>query len=157
MENFANASDKNYIKEKLHAGNKEPFGLDFITEETKFLIITEGEFDAMSIAQSVDNSAITPIGIGGAAEKRFIDFIDKKILGDEKLKSIIIFDNDDTGKKDAEKLCKIMIERGYPTVVAFLSDGDEKVDANDILQHSDGSFELADLILGIINEIYNLI
>lgn len=152
LETFANADDKEYIKEKPHAGNKEPFGLDFITEDTKFLIITEGEFDAMSIAQAVDNSAITPIGIGGAAEKKFIDFLDRKMLGDEKLKSVIVFDNDDTGKKDADKLCKIMIERGYPTVVAFLSDGDIKVDANDILQHQDGDFELADLILGIIKE-----
>lgn len=152
LETFADASDKDYIKEKPHAGNKEPFGLNFITEDTKFLIITEGEFDAMSIAQAVDNSAITPIGIGGAAEKKFIDFLDRKIIGDEKLKSIIIFDNDDTGKKSADKLCKIMIERGYPAVVAFLSEGDEKVDANDILQHQDGNFELADLVLGIINE-----
>ena len=152
LSTFANASDKAYIKEKLHAGNKEPLGLDFITEKTKFLIITEGEFDAMSIDQAVDNPAITPIGIGGAAEKKFIDFLDRKIIGDKKLKSIIIFDNDDTGKQDADILCKIMIERGYPTVVAFLSDGDEKVDANDILQHKNGEVELADLISLIIQE-----
>jgi P4 family phage/plasmid primase-like protien len=139
-------------REKLHAGKKSLFGIDFITSDTKIVIATEGEIDAMSIDQVINSKAITPVATSGAAEKKWVDLFAKKCSQlNIKPKILILFDNDDAGKTNAPKRADELIKRGYPAVVDFLSDSDEKIDANDILR-SQGEIALAETIQKLIQK-----
>ena len=139
ISNFDNAPDRAYITEKPHAGSKLPFAIDFITEQTKVIVIVEGEVDAMSLNQVFGTTYRVAIATLGAAVSKDIKhsifekldsiFADK----DKKPFILILFDNDTAGKTNAPKLTETFIQRGYPATFDFLSDGDEKLDANNIL------------------------
>lgn len=142
---LASAVDRNpdYPKSwKLHEGSKEIFNSAALTAEG-VVIITEGEIDAMSIWEAT-NGAVPVIAIGGAAGKEWIDSLP------EKTQFLIMFDNDDTGKRDSKNLREELIRRGYPAASAFLSSGETKLDANDILR-TDGADVLADKVKGILD------
>lgn len=149
-----------YLREKQHEGSKSLFGIEFISADTKTVIVTEGEIDAMSIDQAINYQAInlnatatiTPVATCGAAEKKWIDLFDKKC---SKLKIkpqiLILFDNDDAGKTNAPKRADELIKRGYPAVFDFISDSLVKIDANNILI-CDGAEKLAETIQNLIQK-----
>ena len=142
LEIFKNAPDFPYIKDKPHVGTKHPFAVDFVTSNTNFIIVVEGEIDAMSLNQVFGVEFRLAIATCGAAVGKDIarEFFDKLesifATADKKPFILILFDNDDTGKREGAKFCAECIKRGYPAIADFYSDGDEKVDANSILQKS---------------------
>ena len=141
-----------YEKPKMHAGNKEMFNVDAVVPH-KLVIITEGEIDAMSIWQ-VTNGEVNVAAIGGADKKALLKFLNSKELSDaDKLNCffVILFDNDNAGYTNAPELVNDLICAGYPAIAAFLSDGDIKVDANDILIN-EGDAALADRVQKIIED-----
>lgn len=151
IDNFQNAQDFKYLKEKPHAGTKETFGLEFITPETDVIIIVEGEIDAMSIDQAFNNDSVAVIATLGAAvakdiKKAIFEKLDSVFADNDKNPCILVlFDNDDAGKINSKKLCEDFIEHGYPAVADFLSDDKEKLDANNILRQQ-GEKTLSEII-----------
>lgn len=136
---------RQFLREKQHAGDKFPFGDEFITAETKIVIVTEGEIDAMSIFQAVNDVSIVPVATSGVTVSSELKQALFSKLDNFSPNILILFDNDDAGRKNAPKLCTEFIEAGFPAVVDFLSDSDEKVDANNILLNQ-GADVLANLI-----------
>ena len=149
---FKNAPDFKYIKEKPHEGTKSLFGMEFITSDTRIVIVTEGEIDAMSIDQAVASKAVTPIATCGAAEKKWIDLFAKKCSSlNIQPKILILFDNDDAGKLNAPKRCDELIKHDFAAVFDFLSDSEDKIDANNILQQH-GEIVLAEIVQKLIQK-----
>ena len=140
LDTFKHATDAQYIKDKPHEGTKHAFGTEFISADTQSVIIVEGEIDAMSINQIFGtNSRVAVATLGAAVGKdikaEILDSLDNFFAtADRKPYILILFDNDNAGETNAPKLCKELIKRGYPAVFDFLSTGDEKLDANNILQ-----------------------
>lgn len=132
---------------KMSTG-KELFGLDLLQKDIEILVIVEGEIDAMSIYQA-SGGKIFALATGGAAMKNFVTDLDN-FFGKIKPRILILFDNDSTGKNNAPKLRDILVEKNFPAVFKFLSTGEEKIDANDILQ-KDGNEKLSDLVYNIID------
>lgn len=125
----ANVKPKKKEEEKsLNAGPKRIFNLQAI-KKGKPVIVVEGEIDAMSIWQACKGD-INVIALGGAGQNNLIRYF-AKIRAD--FQFIILFDNDGTGLKQSKKLADELIKKGYPAVCQFLSDGESKIDANDIL------------------------
>ena len=146
--------DKKYWK--MHAGNKEIFNLNAVTPETTFVIIVEGEIDAMSIWQAT-NGKIPVIAIGGAAGKNWIQSLNSIFMNsDKKPPMFIIFDNDDAGKKDAPILYDELLKNGYPAAFDFLPDDElgHKMDANDFLKNF-GEEKLEEIILNASKTLQN--
>lgn len=152
---------------KIHAGSMELFNPDALNSD--FIIVVEGEFDAASIWQAynatfqVDKSDdIAVVAVLGAAnyERTLLS----KLQGLSNKKFLILFDADNAGRDNAEKLRKKLINLGFPAACRSyydflfkrIKDGkdsrfefDDKIDANEILQKSDGYF-LHDLTEKII-------
>lgn len=150
IENFKDTHDFKYIKEKPHVGSKEPFGIEFITSETNTIIIVEGEIDSMSIEQACNDNSISVIATLGAAvakniKNKIFETLDNIFNNTKKPYILILFDNDEAGKLNSKKFCEDFMEHGYPAVADFLSDGDEKVDANSILSQQ-GEKALSEII-----------
>ena len=140
---------RKYIKPKVHAGTKFPFNFDAISAE-KINVVVEGEIDAMSIWQ-ITAGAVPVMALGGVdGYKRFIKQLKEKFPS-QSLEFLILFDGDDTGRKDAPTFAQELKKAGYKAEFKFLT-GDEnsKVDANDMLQN-DGGEKLSTLL----NEIYD--
>lgn len=133
---------------KMHAGTKEPFGIDllngYLGDWHDILFVTEGEIDCMSIDQA---AGVPVIAIGGAAETKWIETLDKIYENVKKPAVYILFDNDDAGKRNAEKLRELLIKRGYPAATVFFSIAckEGKTDANQILREY-GERKLSELI-----------
>lgn len=152
LETFKSATDFKYIKEKPHEGTKELFGADFLTSDTKIVIVTEGEIDAMSIDQAIASKAVTPVATLGAAAKKWLDLFAKKCFQlNIAPKILILFDNDDAGRMNAPKTTDELIKRGFAAVFDFFSDGEEKLDANNILQQQ-GETALAEIVRSLIQK-----
>ena len=165
----ADRTSENKQWQKIHAGKKYPFGLETVSNETEYLILLEGEMDAISMYQSLDNPSsavkIKKFGTvatcgaisGGAVAEKIIERLNAvKFKG----KVLIVYDQDDTGKKLAPQLTHFFIERGYPAVCDYLpthADGTKR-DANDILVEGNdgdingtaGEMELCNLIQKMI-------
>lgn len=87
------------------------FGVDSATD------LETGEIIA---ASSIDNTAY--IATGGASNKAWIKALVAGLQYYQiKPRIIILFDNDDAGKINAEKHCEALIEFGYPTITEFFS------------------------------------
>ena len=127
---------------KMHAGKLELFN-SRVVPFSDVLFVLEGEFDVMSIFQATKGK-VGAVAVLGAANWQktlkpyFSDFAKSK------KKIIILFDADDTGKKNAENLRGELLKNKIPAVCRFLFDYlssenqqkfGEKVDANDILQN----------------------
>lgn len=121
-------TDANKKWKSLNAGPKYIFNLKAITKG-KPVIVVEGEIDAMSIWQACKGD-INVIALGGAAQSNLIRYF-AKISADYQF--IILFDNDGTGLRESQELADELIKKGYPAICKFLSDGESKLDANDIL------------------------
>ena len=143
---------KNFHKQ--HAGTMELFNSSVI-KFADYVFVTEGEFDAMSIWQACAGK-IAVVAVLGAANwrKTFAPYFD--LCAGKKC--IILFDDDDAGKKNSENLRGELIKNNIPAVSKFLYDylsvADKelfgvKVDANQILQERGNSF-LQNLIDKII-------
>lgn len=137
---------------KIHAGTKHAFALDFITTETKFIIFVEGEIDAMSLNQIFGVEYRVAIATCGAAVGKDIarEIFDKlaATFTDDNQKPfiLVLFDNDDTGRRESAKFCSEFIKRGYPALADFYSDGKKKIDANSILvEHGEDGLRQATL------------
>ena len=135
---LASAIDRDKVDKqwwKMHAGAKEIFNVAAITTDSSTVIIVEGEIDAMSIWQATGGT-IPVIAIGGAAGKTWIDALDQQIANSSKKPPmLIIFDDDNAGRKDAPVLRDELIRHGYPAVFDFLppAENGQKQDANDVL------------------------
>lgn len=155
ISNFDNVPDRAYIKEKPHSGTKLPFAVDFITEQTKILVIVEGEIDAMSLNQVFGTNyrvAIATLGaaVGKDIKSKIFEKLDSIFADKEKKPFILIlFDNDKAGKVNAPKLAEDFIQHGYPATFDFFSDGEEKLDANHILVQQ-GEESLKEIMFDIV-------
>lgn len=117
---------ENDIKPKQHFGSKSIFGKKILSKDAKFIFITEGEFDAMSIDQC-GYPAISFSGseISAAMKEELKEFSSDKIF-------IVLFDNDDTGRAKRAKAAEIIDGLGFYVAIVEL---DERFkDANEFLQ-----------------------
>lgn len=134
---------------KMHAGNKELFALDFLPVDSDFLILTEGEIDAMSIWQATDGK-YDVVATGGAAEKNFVETLNEK-FSNHKPNILVLLDPDDAGRKNAPKLCKLLGKNNFKATFKFLADDVCSLDSNQILQQQ-GDFALAELIDTLVGD-----
>ena len=115
--------------------------------------IVESELDALSIAQVFDgDNGIGVAATGGASKwRKVVDELKKRFDTDErKPKIIVMFDNDDKGKFNAQALAPALRAANFPAEIFFLEGGlagtvvtnsagevtatIAKVDANDLLK-----------------------
>ena len=155
ISSFDNVSDRVYLTEKPHAGTKLPFAIDFITEKTKIIVVVEGEIDAMSLNQVFGveyRVAIATLGaaVGKDIKHTIFEKLDSIFADKEKKPCVLVlFDNDNAGKINAPKLADDFMKREYPATFAFLSNSEEKLDANNILVQR-GDDALREMMLDII-------
>ena len=135
---LASAIDRDRVDKqwwKMHAGSKEIFNAAAVIADSSTVIVVEGEIDAMSIWQATGGT-ISVIAIGGAAGKTWIDAFNLQFVNSNaKPPMLIIFDDDEAGRKDAPILRDELIRHGYPAVFDFLppAENGQKQDANDVL------------------------
>ena len=120
------AKGTEYKKVKAGNGTRGIFNLNNISADSP-VFITEGEIDALSIIEAGYENVIA---VGGQSVGNLIDWLNKNPA---KFQFLVLFDNDDSGKKAAPKAIKNLIENGYPAVSNFLAVSADKVDANDLL------------------------
>ena len=134
---------------KLNAGNKKIFGLDFLPDNSDFIVFVEGEVDAMSIYQATEGKVFA-LAIGGTylSSDCWTDLLNR-FKGKQKPRILILLDNDKAGRDAVQKLCNKLVANDFPAVFKFLVEGTDKLDANDILQQQ-GADKLADIINNII-------
>lgn len=119
------------------AGLYEPLAID-----GKFpTFIVEGELDALSVLQSVGSLGIRCVATGGASKYgKVVPELEKRFgNSDSKPSFLVMFDNDEAGKANGQKLVEGLREAGYPAEMFFLAEhmaggNYSKVDANDLLQ-----------------------
>lgn len=119
--------------------------------------IVESELDALSIAQVFDgDNGIGVAATGGASKwRKVVDELKKRFDTDERTpKIIVMFDNDDKGKFNAQALAPALRAANFPAEIFFLEGGlagtvvtnsagkvtatIAKVDANDLLKRGGG-------------------
>ena len=103
--------------------------------------IVEGEIDALSVVQAVGSAGIRCIATGGASKYgKVVPELEKRFGKSENKPSfLVMYDNDEAGKTNGEKLVNDLRSAGYAAEIFFLSEqmvseGYPKVDANDLLQ-----------------------
>ena len=126
------------LKPKLHFGQKEIFGLKISMNALKnnsaqFVIVVEGEFDAMS----VDQCGFTAISFSGSEISAHQQGLLKQFP--QGTKFILSFDGDDTGKKNTQKVIDAIKSCGYFAIGLTLSN--KYKDANDFLQADEGGLK----------------
>ena len=143
-------NQRDYIREKAHAGSKEIFNLDNALSEvdkisTHYLIATEGEIDAMSIWQAVPLPIVATGGTSGYP--KLISQLKKRGYGSygKPVYLLIIYDPDEAGRKAAKEFREAALDAGIPAIIHFLAPDVCKLDANDILREQ-GSDALLDIV-----------
>ena len=106
------------------------FGEQLYGKGDKYLTITEGECDAMSIAELGIKSAVVSIKRGSAGAVR--DIRDSIEFVEQFEKVIICFDNDKAGRKAAREVARIL----KPGKARILQLPNGFKDSNDMLNHS---------------------
>jgi len=80
------------------------------------IILTESIIDALSLIQLGIENVIPCYGTNGFTDKHL------SLLKDERVKLVTIaFDNDDAGRRAAEKLIELLIKEGFPVKVIYPS------------------------------------
>lgn len=132
-------------KSKQHFGTKTLFGKKFLPNDAKFIFVTEGEFDSMSIDQcGFPSISISGSKLSGNMISEFKEFSTDKIF-------IILLDNDETGRNLGKENAKILDKLGFKVTVAQLDENFK--DANEFLQaDSDGLTENLKNILADVEE-----
>jgi len=134
-------ANKNYWK--MNAGYKNIYHIvdkNKCTPPFDTLLVTEGEFDALSIFQATDHKYLT-MAIGGTSNyKNFIKLISAKSnLFTKNFLIVILFDPDDSGRKCAKDTTALLRGKGYAAVDCLI---DDKLDANAYLQkHGDDALK----------------
>lgn len=110
-----------------HIGGTHIFNETALYGEGKTCFITEGEIDALSVIECGFNC----IGLGSASNTNLLTRTLKNRPSEKDF--IIYFDNDDTGKRDSEKVFNALKELGYR--VSNITGKEESYnDANDYLR-----------------------
>lgn len=152
-----NVPDNIHLSDKEHRGDKEIFNFKraLVDSDNPVCLITEGEIDAMSIAQATrqldaNNKSLYPVNViatGGtnpspSAWTQFKNLSAKKNF-------IVLFDNDDAGRKAAPIFAAKLREFGHQAVVASLSVSFN--DANDFLRADPDALKnrIADILSGV--------
>ena len=149
---------KSYTK-YLYGGNRTPFGLNTLKDARKapsfalesLLIVTEGEFDAMSIWQATGGK-FACLATGGTADNGTVDALTKFYSGN-KPTICFVADNDKAGVNFADKICANLRQNNFPAAyVTFSSIDSAKLDANKILVEQ-GNAALAERIQELIADL----
>jgi twinkle protein len=137
VKHLALEREPNGKKRMWQSKEAEPcaFGWDLISDDTQALVITEGEFDAMSAHQYGFPAVSANQGAGNQ------QWIDSDFDRFERFKTIFIwFDNDDAGQKGAREVAaRLGIERCR--IVSF-----RLKDANEALQKGVPYMEIAEAL-----------
>lgn len=135
-------SDRNKIdahyKKNLHAGkeNHMYYAVDknVCTKPYKFLLVTEGEIDAVSILQATGHKYLVGATGGAAKYKKIVEFAKNgKSNGafDDDFLVILMFDADETGRTNVVKAVKALNAAGFLAAEYLI---DPELDANAYLQ-----------------------
>lgn len=140
----------------------------FIPDSNKFnLIVTEGQINALSIFQAVQDvtNDLPDFGImacsGTSGEKAISAKIQQLTDNGKKIRVLIAFDNDSeekngqAGQKAADNLVKKLLKNGYPVCIVDITKIPD-VDCNDVLQKNGGEFELFDMISNVLSDVITL-
>ena len=129
----------------------DPFSVNFIVES---------EIDALSIAQELsevfsgNTEMFGCVATGGTTKyNKVVPWLEKRFGGlKRKPLCIVLFDNDESGKKNGRLLEFELKAASYPAVIAFTATNpkSDKVDANDLLQRGKG--ELFGRLIDIMDE-----
>lgn len=134
-------SDRNNIDvryKNIHAGKEKylynVFDVNVCKPPLKYLIVTEGEIDALSVFQATEHKYWTGATGGAAKFKLILDFVKKrkefKELADD-FTVIILFDADKSGRDNATKAVDALKSAGYAAFDYLI---DDSLDANAYLQ-----------------------
>ena len=109
------------------------FGLPTVKEDDKFLVITEGEYDAMAVYQETHFPCVSLPQGASHLPKQLMEFFDRF----EKI--YLWMDSDEVGKRSAEKFAEVLgPNRTIIIDTTFNSDQDSQddkpKDANDVLR-----------------------
>ena len=122
----------------IHAGKENYlyhiFDKNVCKPPFKYLLVTEGEFDALSIFQATNHKYLVGATGGASKHKLILDFIKKrKELGyfADDFSVIILFDADKSGRTNAKKAVDALKSAGF---AAFDCLVDDSLDANAYLQ-----------------------
>lgn len=114
-----------YQAQKLNAGSPKLFNHSALKGGLVFAV--EGAIDAMSV-ELVGFDAVATNSAGN-----YDLLVDAVAKMQDKPRIVILFDADDTGKTNAEKLSAALLDIGCPCVIRYLSGDESKLDANKIL------------------------
>ena len=121
--------------------------------------IVEGELDALSVVQAVGSLGIRCVATGGASKYgKVVSELEKRFGKSESKPSfLVMFDNDEAGKVNGQKLVEELRLAGYPAELFFLSEhmaseSYPKMDANNLLQSN--SEELIRRLLYVLDKSY---
>lgn len=116
---------------KYSSGKKDVFNLraaESVKDEV--LILVEGAIDAMSGYQALGKDIF--LALNGSSISYLVAEDFKKILPAKKF--IVMLDNDEAGRINAQKIADKLIECGHLAITAFLPDKEKVKDMNDFLQ-----------------------
>lgn len=116
---------------KYSSGKKDVFNLraaESVKDEV--LILVEGAIDAMSGYQALGKDIF--LALNGSSISYLVAEDFKKILPAKKF--IVMLDNDEAGRINAQKIADKLIECGHLAITAFLPDKERVKDMNDFLQ-----------------------
>ena len=118
------------------------------------IFITEGQIDALSIIQELNNNKVGAIAIGGTGKNKLLNLLKDYNL---KCKFIVTMDNDEPGEKAAEGLINDLKDLGLLCVKAVFnySKYAKNKDCNDLLISNVEQFKSD--IQSSINAIYELV
>ena len=133
---------------KMHAGNMKLFNPDALSAD--FILITEGEFDCMSIWQAFSGNIAVVAVLGVKNWKVTLRPLLDTCAGK---KFLILFDGTDksnAGREGAKRLKAELLKENFPAACRFFDDfltdaekksfGESSIDPNQILQNYGGEF-----------------
>ena len=128
----------------LYSGSRTPFGLNTLKNDSNFIFISEGEFDALSIWQAT-KAQVPCLATGGTADNGTLNAL-QSFFPLHKPKILFAADNDSAGKKFADDFCNKAQSFGFSAFPFYFANLDSpKIDANQILIEY-GESKLAEIL-----------